>query len=238
LIDFDGFVADTHYEAAIDESLIGGDFGDVFRIDESRVALIIGDCTGKGLDAARFVGECQFATRAFIRETPDEPAQVLSRVNRMLLDDQRFDGRPITALACMTIAVIDTLTGAVRIAVGGSEPPIIYRNQEKIAEEVQVRSPMLGIQDDMTFAVLDLQLQDGDVLALTTDGITEARDQETRALFGYPRLLQSVQEIGSSQPAVAGFAERIATAAKCFASSHLTDDACVIVGKWHRPAGD
>jgi PAS domain S-box-containing protein len=57
---FPGLLVDTHYEAAWDEAQIGGDYGDAFKVDEHRVALLVGDCTGKGLAAARFVSECLF----------------------------------------------------------------------------------------------------------------------------------------------------------------------------------
>jgi PAS domain S-box-containing protein len=232
---FDNFAVDTHYIAALDESLVGGDFGDVFRVNDKKIALIVGDCTGKGLEAARFVGECQFTTRAFIRASPDEPEKALSRVNQMLLDDQQYDGRPVSALACMAIAVVDTETGAVSIAASGSEPPVVYRAQTKTAEEVLVSGPMLGLQDDSSFEPAAVQLGNGDILVLTTDGITEARNSKTRAFFGYEGLLQSVLALGAAETDFTGFAERVTSEAKQFAAGQLTDDACVIVGNWMQP---
>jgi PAS domain S-box-containing protein len=230
-IEFDEIEVDVHYEAALDESFIGGDFGDVFRVDDNKIAFVIGDCTGKGLGAARFVGECQFTTRAFVRELPDEPGKALSRVNRMLLDDQRYDGRPVSALACMVIAVIDTATGAAYLASGGSEPPIVYRVDGEYVEEILAGGPMLGLQDDITFDVTTIQLGNGDLLVLTTDGITEARNPESRGFFGNEGLAKSVLDLGKSQADLNGFAARITADAKRFASGHLTDDACVIVAK-------
>jgi len=68
------------YEAASEESLIGGDFADVFVLDDQQIAFVVGDVTGKGLTAASYTAEIKFALRAFLRESAN-PARALYRLS-------------------------------------------------------------------------------------------------------------------------------------------------------------
>ena len=228
---FGNFEVDAHYEAAMEESSIGGDFGDVFQVDPDKVAMLVGDCTGKGLGAARFVGECQFTARAFLRANPDDPAYTLSKLNRMLRDDQIYDSRPIEALTCVVIAVVDTRSGETKVAVAGAEPPVVYRKETNSVHMVEASGQLLGIDCDATYTSTALTLYPGDFLVMTTDGITEARNHQTRAFFGLDGLVKAVADLSLAGEEVEGSALRLLEMAKTFADGPLMDDACILVGR-------
>ena len=88
---FPGLAVATLYEAAWAEAQVGGDFFDAFALDGGRVALVVGDVSGKGLAAAAHTAEVKYALRAFLRETPP-PDRALSRLNAFIHDNHRLNG--------------------------------------------------------------------------------------------------------------------------------------------------
>jgi PAS domain S-box-containing protein len=87
---FPGLSVKPFYEPADAEALVGGDFFDVVAVAEDRVALVVGDATGKGLGAAAHTAEVKFALRAFLREHAG-PASALEHLNNFLVDRDRLD---------------------------------------------------------------------------------------------------------------------------------------------------
>ena len=79
---------ETFYHAASDEAAIGGDFSDVFTYDGGKVALVVGDISGKGLSAATLIAEVKYALRAILREHPWPPV-ALARLNDFVCEAQR-----------------------------------------------------------------------------------------------------------------------------------------------------
>ncbi|MBC8141198.1 MAG: PAS domain-containing protein, partial [Armatimonadetes bacterium] len=122
-----GVEISTQYLPASDEAKIGGDFFDTVALSPSRVALVVGDYVGKGLEAAQYTAEVKYALRVLLREY-GEPTVALDRLNTFLLDSQRLNARADVALVCISVAVMDTQTGAVSLACGGMEPPLVVRS--------------------------------------------------------------------------------------------------------------
>jgi serine phosphatase RsbU (regulator of sigma subunit) len=228
---FQGLEISPYYEAAWDEALIGGDYGDAFQLDNNRVALVVGDCTGKGLAAARFLAECQFMLRAFLRET-GEPDDSLLRLNRMLIESQRLDRRPESALTTVAVAVIDLQTGETVLSVGGAEPPLLIAAATGKGTAIEVRGPLVGMDASARYERAILTLHPGDILLLTSDGTTEARSRTTRQFFGYDGLTRAAEELALGRPELTGLAKDIVDRAREFAGGALTDDACVVVARY------
>ena len=227
---FAGLSVGTHYEAAWAEAQVGGDFMDALPLDGGRVALIVGDSTGKGLKAARHVSEMQFVLRAYLREIPD-PARTLERLNAYLVSGQRLDGRAQSALAAVIVAVVSPETGETWIAAGGAEPPVVLRADTGQAEEVAVGGVVLGANERATFEAMRLILRPGDLLIMATDGLTEARDRKSHTFFGYEGLLRAVESEAGAAPAPAAFARRLAARARAFAGGVLSDDVCIVAAR-------
>ena len=161
---------------------IGGDLYDVFRVrgQTDQFALVIADVTGKGIAAALLMAD----TRALIHAAADNasgPADALSRVNRILVGERVT---PLFVTVCLLI--VDAVTGVLRMASAGHEPPLIARCDGAI-ETLTARGPILGAFEDAEFEEQTGRLEPGDALVAYTDGVTEARDMERR-FFGEDRL--------------------------------------------------
>ncbi len=137
---FPGLRVQTEYEPAWKEALVGGDFYDVVALGEGRVALVVGDVTGKGLAAATHTAEVKYALRAILHEHP-APASALSRLNSFLAQPQPGGaGPPLVAVA---LAVVDARTGEAWVASAGAEHPLVLRASGS-AEEIRAGGMLPG----------------------------------------------------------------------------------------------
>lgn len=189
---YPGISLKTFYESAWDDALIGGDFFDVFAVAENIVGVVVGDVTGKGLEAATYTAEIKFVLRGFLRETGD-PADAIARLNRFVVDAERLDAAHLGSTYCaVSLACINTATGAVVCATAGAEPPLIFRADSERTETVPTGGPMLGISGDLLFESYPYQLQKGDLYVAYTDGLTEAR--RDKVFWGQEGLMEVIRE--------------------------------------------
>lgn len=167
--DFPGYHIDTVYQAALDEARVGGDFYDVFRLDENRIAVVIGDVSGKGLQAAVEVAMAKYSVRTHAYEQIS-PSRVLEHANRALSHDLAPD-RFVT----LFLGVLDSSTKVLTYANAGHTPPLLRRASDGSLEELRPTGMLLGTMPDATYAEHGLRLEPDDALLLCTDGVTEAR---------------------------------------------------------------
>ena len=234
---FPGLDVTTAYEPAWDEAQVGGDFHDAFALAGGQVAFVVGDVTGKGLEAAAYTAEVKFALRAFLREDPD-PASALSRLNRFLLDGQRYDRRSGGALVCLSLAVVDPARGVAVFAVAGSEPPLIVRAADRYAYAVRAGGLLLGtdLGDDLPaeYEGEVVPFAAGDLLVMTTDGVTEARAPGRGASFFGIEGVVAIVTRSAAEPDVPvhAIAATVLGSAKAFAGGEgLNDDVCLLIAR-------
>jgi len=178
---------------------VGGDYYDFFPLADDRLGLLIADVSGKGTSAALYMAELKGLVLS-LSQIYQSPRQLLLEVNRIIaanLDTRSF----IT----MTYALIDMRAGTMTYARAGHTPLIYLRNSAVPGGEVQVLVPngmVLGLQfpgASEKFAELleedRLTLGVGDVIALYTDGISEAMNSNSD-LFGDARLGRLIEEHG------------------------------------------
>lgn len=219
-----GMKFSCEYESAWDEASIGGDFYDVFRIDDDRVAFVIGDVTGKGLRAATHTAEVKFALRGFMREDAD-PGRTLSRLCRFLVDSHRLDNQEDMAFVSMLLLAVDRRTGAARAASAGADPPLILR-AGGAAETIPASGLLLGADRDVVYENFEFTLMSGDTVLAVTDGITEAR--RGREFFGFDGFTEAARQalpLGSLE----AMGKAIVVAAKQFSGTKLHDDVCLLL---------
>ena len=236
---FPGVTVKAVYESAWDDALIGGDFFDVFSVSENRVALVVGDVTGKGLQAATFTAEVKFALRAFLREDAD-PARALSRLNRFVASAQRFDKMHLGATyVAAAVAVVDTLTGALACSSAGMEPPLVIDAASGAGEaavtELTAGGPLLGVLPESEYGAQGAALSEGAILAMTTDGITEARRVSPEArrggeLFGLEGLAAAIRDLAHLE-SLAEIGKAAAERALRFAGGKRQDDVCLLLAR-------
>lgn len=160
---------------------VGGDFYDFFMVDDTHLAVVMADVSGKGVPAALFM----VIGKTLIKDHT-EPGislgDVFSDVNNMLCDSNS-EGLFITAFE----GVLDLVTGEFRYANAGHEPPYICKQGEGY-EAYRIKAGfVLAGMEDLRYREGSLQLSAGDRIFLYTDGVTEATDAENQ-LYGSERL--------------------------------------------------
>lgn len=232
---FSGLSVATVYEAAWDEALIGGDFVDVLAVDEGRIALVVGDVTGKGLRSATYTAEIKFVLRAFLRESAN-PARAMYRLNQFLLEGKRLDPDPHDAYLALAVAVLDTRTGELSCSCAGMEPCLVLRGPTAPdgsvarAEEVGTIGPLLGMGEESDYGAATTTVAVGDVVAMTTDGVTEARRGKAE-FFGLDGLALSAAGAIRSAPSLKDAARAVVADALAFAGGRQQDDVCLLLAQ-------
>ena len=157
---------------------VGGDYFDVFPLDNNRTAFLIADVSGKGLGAALLTTMLQGALSAMTLGT--DPARVFNHVNRFLCDHAEV-GR----YATMFFGILDD-DGHLEFINAGHPSPFLIRHG--VAEEpFSEGSYPVGLVPEAEYTTARLKLEPGDTIVLFSDGVTEAMDPDEE-LFGVPRL--------------------------------------------------
>jgi PAS domain-containing protein len=147
----------------------GGDFYDAVDLGEGRVALAIGDVSGKGVAAAVYTALAKYSWRAYIAEDP-RPGPVMARLNRTLhryVEPELF--------VTMFYGLLDTRARRLTYVSAGHLPALVYRAALGTCEELETRGLLLGIVPSAPYEERTVLLGTGDLLLLYTDGIVEIR---------------------------------------------------------------
>ncbi|MDX2545710.1 SpoIIE family protein phosphatase [Streptomyces sp. WI04-05B] len=167
----------SRYLPALSQAGVGGDWFDVIPLSGTRVALVVGDVVGHGLHASVTMGRLRTAvwTLADVDLPPDELLTHLDDLVGHLGTDESGGSAEIGA-TCL-YAVYDPVSRRCTLAAAGHPPPVV-RYPDGRVEVVKVSAgPMLGV-GGLPFEATELELPEGAVLALYTDGLVEARDRD------------------------------------------------------------
>src|SRR6266849_6199939 len=157
---------------------VGGDYFDVFPLDDKRTAFLLADVSGKGLGAALLTTMLQGALSGMTLGT--DPARVFNHINRFLCDHAEV-GR----YATMFFAILED-SGKLEYINAGHPSPILVRRG--MAEEAFTEGSFpVGLVPEAEFTTSTIQLEPQDTLVLFSDGVTEAMDPDDE-LFGVGRL--------------------------------------------------
>jgi serine phosphatase RsbU (regulator of sigma subunit) len=148
---------------------VGGDYYDFFPFPNGRVAMALGDVSGKGLPASLMM----MALHARVQVLAEEPgnlATFMTRLNKATCA-QCPSNRFITFFFC----VLDTASGELTFANAGHNPPILVRASGE-AQMLEGGGPVLGILPTAPYGEQRVHLDAGDMLVLYSDGVTEANN--------------------------------------------------------------
>jgi sigma-B regulation protein RsbU (phosphoserine phosphatase) len=148
---------------------VGGDYFDFFPYDGNRVAMVLGDVSGKGMPASLLMMGLQARVQV-LAEEPRDLAEVMSKLNR-ITSANCPSNRFITLFFC----ILDGDTGELTYCNAGHNPPIIVR-ADGSRELVPGGGPVIGILASVEYHALKTRLEHGDTLVIYSDGITEAAD--------------------------------------------------------------
>jgi sigma-B regulation protein RsbU (phosphoserine phosphatase) len=155
--------------ASTDE--VGGDFYDLFPLDDDRWGFFLGDVSGKGIEAAAVTALARYTLRAAAVYDPD-PAAVLRNLNKVLYQEYRADARYCTVV--FGILTPQPKGFSAVIASGGHPEPLLLR-ADGTAGHHPTKGRIVGVFPDSAYANTYVTVQAGDTLVLYTDGVTEAR---------------------------------------------------------------
>jgi sigma-B regulation protein RsbU (phosphoserine phosphatase) len=211
----------------IPATTMGGDFYDFIELPDGRIGLVMADVSGKGVPAAFFMA----VARTNLRERAvhhAEPGVCLAQTNEVLCAQNPMD-LFVTVFYC----VFDPVTGVLKYANGGHNPPYVRRADGSV-EALRGRGGLvLGAMPGIEYPEHTVQLLPGDRLVLFTDGITEAFNPADEA-YGEERLIAEVRAHGDG--AAAALVERICRSVTVFAgSAPQSDDITLTVLRWDTP---
>ncbi|MDO8848456.1 MAG: chemotaxis protein CheB [Coriobacteriia bacterium] len=205
------------YRSATVSAAVGGDFYDVFELDGDRVGIVLGDVSGKGVQAATLTSLVKNTIRALAYEG-GTPATVLGKTSAVILKATHTE-----TFVTIVFCVLDTASGHLVYCSAGHTKGIVKRAAGD-AELFEVGSPLAGAFPDMKFKNGKTVLEGGDLLVLYTDGVTEARrDGE---LFGQKRLVEFIRSMGSLRPKKVP--QAIFDEVLRFAGGTLSDDVAIV----------
>jgi PAS domain S-box-containing protein len=157
------------YQPALTAERVGGDYYDFFRLEHGLLAVVVGDVCGKGLPAALHAITTRNMLRAYAREDSD-PAAILSRLNRAL--QHEMDDYSI--FVTLVYLIIDLEAGCLVYAVAGHPPPVLFDPERRRCSRLEVTGGIVGGIPEIRFRTEVTCFPPGAVLAIFTDGVTEA----------------------------------------------------------------
>ncbi len=165
---------------------VGGDFYDVFELEPGKIAIVLGDASGKGMPAALLVSVLHGAIRS---STGSDHEVTCERINRMLCErtaSERF--------ATLFWGIFDSVSGTLRYVNAGHDAPMLLRSGSKRIYRLEEGGPVLGCLPDAKYAAGEVQIGTGDTLILYSDGVTEACNEEGQE-FGTEPILQTLAKV-------------------------------------------
>lgn len=171
---------------------LGGDFYDFLPYGEGRLAIALGDVSGKGTAAALYGSLATGTIRELVVEKSQPPAQMLRTLNERLRS-ARLDARFIA----MTFAVYDAPTRTLTVANAGAPYPLLIRNGT--VEKILLAGIPLGLLPGIEYDERSMALQIGDIVVFASDGIEEAQNAAEEE-FGIDRLMALLSTVSVTEP--------------------------------------
>ena len=170
----------------------GGDYFDFFPCEDqycSRFGIAVGDVTGHGVGAALLMATARALIRGLVTR-PDNLAECLTQVNRLLYADVRDSGRFMSLFFLM----LDQGSRTISWVRAGHDPALFYDPAKDMIEELRGPGMVLGVEEDYCYQQADKTIEtEGAIILIGTDGIWEAHNGEGE-LFGKERLHQIIRE--------------------------------------------
>jgi serine phosphatase RsbU (regulator of sigma subunit) len=208
--------------ACVQTRRVGGDYYDFLDLGQERLGLVIGDIAGKGMPAALLMANLQANLRSQCAIAVEEPERLLQSVNRLFCENTADN-----AFATFFYSEFDDRTGRLRYANCGHLPGLLLRLDGGV-ERLDSMAPVLGLFTRWECRTAERRLLPGDLLAIYTDGITEAFNDSDDE-FGEERLIDALHRHRDLSPndLVAAILEEV----RRFSPQEQCDDITMIVAR-------
>lgn len=224
------------YQPAGGGAGVGGDWFDVIPLPSLRVAFVVGDVVGHGLDATAAMARLRTAVQT-LADVDLDPGELLTHLDDLVLglssEQTTGESRSETAVlgATCLYAVYDPVTRECSAATAGHPPPALLSPGEEPAFVGMVPGPLLGV-GGMPFEVTEFGVQPGSMLAFFTDGLVESRGGDIEQ--GMERLRRSLAGADSSRP----LGEICQSVFDSVLSQEPADDVALLLARTHALSSD
>jgi serine phosphatase RsbU (regulator of sigma subunit) len=197
---------------------VGGDVYDFMELDDGRLAVVLGDVTGHGVEATADMAMAKFVFRSLAREHP-EPGDFLAHANDVVVDEIA-PGKFIT----MAYLAVDPAKGEVACASAGHPPPRLVLADGTV-RGLEATGLVLGIDAHQTYDEVRAGFPVGATIVLYTDGVVESRRRGE--LYGTDRLDALLTAQRDRAPRE--LAHAVTEDARQYSGGELSDDLAVVV---------
>lgn len=216
-----GISSEAVYSSATATAFVGGDFYDLINLPGRRACVIMGDVSGKGVEAASVSAAVKTALAAYVWQGLS-PARMVRMLNEFLLSFSRVE-----TFATLFVGVVDLAEGTITYCSAGHPPAILIRRTATEISILDVQSGVVGAFHDINYQDGVTRLGEGDVLLLYTDGTTEARSP-SGAFFGEQGLRDTIMRESGPDKTFEGFADRLLATLDAFTGRSLDDDVAIV----------
>lgn len=206
---------------------VGGDYYDVFSLEDGRLGLAIGDVSGKGISAALLMASLRASLRGVTLDNPRNFALLMHKVNVLV-----YEASASNRYATFFFAAYDPRTRRLECVNAGHNPPVLLRNGQVI--RLEAGGPVVGLLPLAPYLEQALTLEPGDLLLLYTDGISEAMTHADEE-WGEDRMIAAASEVRSKNAAEVLHA-LFAACDKFTAGAPQHDDMTMLILKLDAPA--
>lgn len=186
-----GFEVGARYLPSGPAGRVGGDWYDLIRLADGKVAAAVGDVAGHGLHAASLMGQLATALRAYALQDPS-PEAVLGGLNRLIIHFAREE------IATLVYVLLDPVESCMTVACAGHPPALVVRADGEAELVEGGRGTLLGVSPGIVEAT-EVPWRPGDAVVLYTDGLIERRRESLADSLA--RLVSSAAASARSDPA-------------------------------------
>lgn len=180
--------------------VVSGDYYDFIVEDETHLNIIVGDISGKGISAALLMANLQAAMHSQLLSTRNAESESAGRGLAEVmtqLNSQIYANSPPEKYATLFLSRYDSNSNRLWYCNAGHLPPILLN--EKGAQLLEAAGMVVGLFPNAAYEAKSVELHPGTVLAIFTDGVTEAVNKADEE-FGDQRLLDALKEICARKP--------------------------------------
>jgi serine phosphatase RsbU (regulator of sigma subunit) len=205
---------------------IGGDLYDFFKIDADHLFLAVGDVSGKGVPASLFMALGKSLCKSCALRGETDIGAIVARANAEISRDN-----PEMLFITLFAGILDLATGELNFCNAGHDAPLLVRAGAPLRAIESEGGPPLCVLEDFPYMTETCRLDPGDLLCLTTDGVTEAMTGEG-ALMGRARVEAVLADLPSGAGARLA-TERLHGAVEGFvAGAEASDDLTILAIRW------
>jgi PAS domain S-box-containing protein len=204
------------YRSATEMAKVGGDFYDAFEVGGKKIAILMGDVAGHGIEAARTATLVKDVVHAFAHQSLG-PIEILERVNQLLM------AKRLSGFVTLFLGILDPEAGVLTYESAGHPEALLKRRSGEV-EALGSGTVPVGVVHDPGWNVHKTELMAGDILVLYTDGIIEAR--RGGEPFGEESLRKLLEAYAEELQRLPSF---ILDSVLDFSGDVLSDDAAILV---------